>query len=181
MFSVEARPVPESALLSKYRPQSSEKAEPYTDCYSVKINGLVKLPDFVFAFYTTPVFKLERIILKAFAAKPSTDYQARQLADGSIDSFAAWNVERRTDDQLLMCDFRGHTRSWFMVVPKATDGDPETLLRFGSAVLPFKSRRTGKLEMGRGYKVLLGFHKLYSQVLLYSTKLRLEKPLAQGP
>ena len=153
----------------------SEGVEAYTDCYSVDINGSVVLSDFVFAFYTTPVFKLERVVLKYLAAKPSTDYQARQLADGCIDTFAAWNVEQRTEKQLLMCDFRGRTRSWFMVTPIITSSHPKTLLQFGSAVVPRKNRKTGKLEFGGGFNVLLGFHKLYSKVLLHSAKLHLEK------
>ena len=179
MFSIEACPIPESALLNKYRNRSpSEDAEAYADCYSVGINGSVVLSDFVFAFYTTPVFRLERVILKYLVAKPSTDYQARQLADGSIDSFAAWNVEQRTEEQLLMCDFRGRTRSWFMVTPIVTTSHSRTLLRFGSAVVPRKNIKTGKLELGSGFSFLRGFHKLYSKALLYSAKMRLEKLFA---
>lgn len=176
MFSVEACPIPEGALLNVYRKRSpAERVEPHTDCYSVYIDKSVLLSDFVFEFYTTPVFKLERVVLKYLAAKPSTDQQARQLADGCIDSFAAWTVEQRTENQLLMCDFRGRTRSWFMVTPITTSGHPKTLLQFGSAVVPGKNRQPGKLELGRGFDVLLGFHKLYSKVLLYSAKLGLEK------
>ena len=171
MRSTKACLVPENALLHAY----SVTTEAYTDCYSVDINRSVMLSDFVFAFYTTPVFKLERIILKYCAAKPSTDDQARQLADGSIDSFAAWNVESRTDTELLMCDLSGRTRSWFTVTPIGTSGQPKTLLQFGSAVVPITNRKTGKLELGSGFRALLGFHKLYSKVLLRSAKLHLEK------
>ena len=150
----------------------------YADCFAVTIDRSVVLSDFVFGFYTTPVFKLERVILKYLAAKPSTDYQARQLADDHIDSFAAWKVEQRTEKQLLMCDFRGRTRSWFMVTSITTSGHPKTLLQFGSAVVPRKNRKTGKLELGNGFSFLLGFHRLYSKGLLHSAKLRLEKLLA---
>jgi len=87
-------------------------------------------------------------------------------------------VEQRTEKQLLMCDFRGRTRSWFMVTPITTSGHPKTLLQFGSAVVPRKNRKTGKLELGHRFNVLLGFHTLYSKVLLYSAKLRLEKLIA---
>ncbi len=179
MFSIEACPIPEGALLHRYRNSSpAEGVKAYADCFAVTIDRSVVLSDFVFGFYTTPVFKLERVILKFLAAKPSTDYQARQLADGCIDSFAAWNVEHQTEKQLLMCDFQGRTRSWFMVTPIATSGHPKTLLQFGSAVVPMKNRKTGKLELGSGFGVLLRFHKLYSKVLLNSAKLRLEKLLA---
>ena len=176
MFSINACPMPESALLNEYRNRSpSEDAEAYTDCYTVDIDGAVVLSEFVFSFYTTLVFKLERAILKHLAAKPSSDYEAKQLSDGSIDAFAAWTVEQRTEEQLLMRDYRGRTRSWFMVSPIVATGQPRTLLFFGSAVVPVENRKTGKLEIGSGFSLLLGFHKLYSKILLYSAKLRLAK------
>ena len=176
MFSIKIRPMPDRALLKQYRDKSpTDDAEVYADCFSVGVDGAVVLSEFVFSFYTTPVFKLERAILKYLAAKPSSDYEAKQLSDGSIDTFAAWIVEERTDDQLLMCDYRGRTRSWFMVSPIATTGRPKTLLYFGSAVVPIENRKTGKLEIGSGFSLLLGVHKLYSQILLHSAKLRLAK------
>ena len=129
MFSIKLCPIPEGALLNQYRNKSpTEDAEVYTDCFSVDIDGALVLSEFVFSFYTTPVFKLERAILKHLAAKPSSDYEAKQLSDGSIDAFAAWTVEQRTEEQLLMCDYRGRTRSWFMVSPIVATGLPRTLL-----------------------------------------------------
>ena len=170
--------MPESALLNRYGNSSAcEDVQPFTDCYSVSIDREVALAEFVFAFYTTPVFKLERVILKHLAAKSSTDDEARQVSDGSIDAFAAWTVEARTEDQLMMRDYRGRTRSWFMVSPTVATGERQTLLYFGSAVVPALNRKTGKLEIGSGFRLLLGFHKLYSKILLYSAKLRLAKLL----
>jgi hypothetical protein len=72
----------------------------------------VSQAQYVSAFYTTFVFKLERLILKWTVSKPSTDAQVKRLADGSIDSFAAWMVEARSQNQLLMCDYQRLTRSW---------------------------------------------------------------------
>ena len=170
--------MPEGALLKRYLNSSaSDDVEAYTDCYAVSIDRAVVLSDFVFAFYTTRVFKLERAILKHFAAKPSSDYEAKQVSDGSTDAFAVWTVEDRTEDQLMMRDYRGRTRSWFMVSPKVATGQPRTLLYFGSAVVPIENRKTGKLEIGSGFSLLLGFHKLYSKMLLHSAKLRLAKML----
>lgn len=179
MFGIEASPIPEAALLVKYQKGStSEKSQAYADCYSVEVRGMVALSDLVFAFYTTPVFKVERIILKYLVGKASNDSDARKLADDSIDSFAAWTVEQRTEHQLLMCDFQGRTRSWFMVTPAVNVSDTRTVLWFGSAVVPRNSRKTGQKELGSAFTLLLGFHKLYSKVLLYAAKLRLEKTLA---
>lgn len=175
-MSTIACPIPKDALLDKYHAPSSDPklAGTYTDCYSTIIDQSVTLTDYVLAFYCTPVFKIERFILKHLVTKPSTDEQVRQLAAGSVNAFAAWIVEQRVENQLLMCDFQGRTRSWFMVKPEATTPNT-TRLWFGSAVVPKKSQKTGKPEMGSGFNLLLGFHKLYSVVLLNSARRRLIK------
>ena len=131
-----------------------------------EIPASISHAQFVNAFYTTPLFKLERFILTWTVSKPSTDAQAKQLADGLTDNFAAWTVEARTEDQLLMCDFMSRTRSWLMTVPL----ERCTRLYFGSAVVP----RTGKSTLELGFRVMLGFHKPYSVALLYAAKLSLE-------
>lgn len=144
--------LPSDALLQKFA-----KAGVYTDCFSTEIVQNISLPEFVEAFYTTWLFKLERFTLKVAVSKPSTDAQVKALSTGDLDTFAAWNVEERTDQQLLMCDFRGHTRSWFMVAPGK--------LYFGSAVVPIDRP---------AYKMLIGFHRLYSRALLSAARSRLQ-------
>jgi hypothetical protein len=119
------------------------------------------------------VFKLERFVLKWAASKPSTDAQAEQLAAGTTDSFAAWRVEQRAERQLLLCDFLGRTRSWLMVAPLDTAQRAGTRLYFGSAVMPVQSGRAGKPTLGLVFRALLGFHKIYSQVLLHAAGARL--------
>ena len=57
----------------------------YTDCYTADISGPVSHAQYVTAFYTTAVFKLERLILKWAVSRPSTDAQAEQMAAGAID------------------------------------------------------------------------------------------------
>lgn len=165
MFSIQPCPHPDNSLLSKYRKEGA-----YTDCYATDISMSVSHARYVNTFYTTFVFKLERFILKWTASRPSTDAEAKQLADGARDTFAAWTVEGRTENQLLMCDFSKRTRSWLMVVPLETG----TRLYFGSAVVPRLNARTGKSTLGLGVRLLLGFHKLYSIVLLYTARARLE-------
>jgi hypothetical protein len=153
--------MPEQALHAKYA-----KAGAYTDCFTTEIQGSVPHAQFVEAFYTTWVFKLERQILRWLVARPSTDAEARELATGSRDRFAAWTVEDRTTDQLLMCDFLEHTRSWLMVAPCELHGLPATRLHFGSVVVPVRRFH---------YRMLLGFHRLYSRFLLGSASARLAK------
>ena len=130
MCSILPRPLPDTSLLSRYRLLQGA----YTDCYAIEIAGRVSQAEFVEAFYTTWVFKLERTILKWAVAKPSTDAQAALLAQGGLDAFSAWTVEDRSQNQLLLCDLHGRTRSWLMAVP-AESGNG-TQLNFGSAVVP---------------------------------------------
>jgi len=157
---VESRPLPNASLHESYA-----RSGAYTDCFTADVSGNVSLAQFVEAFYTSRVFKLERMILNLID-KPSTDAEARELLDGNCDGFAAWTVEGRLPDQLLMCDYLGHTRSWFMVA--ACDGQEliSTRLHFGSVVVPVRRFP---------YRVLIGFHRLYSRVLLRSAVARLAR------
>lgn len=163
--------LPEGALLHSYRGQGA-----YADCYVTDVAWPVSQSEYVEAFYTTAVFKMERLLLRWLASRPSTDLQARQLARGELRSFAAWSVEEQTPDQLLLCDFAGRTRSWLMAVPLGND-DPSagTRLYFGSAVVPVVSARSGQATLGLAFRSLLGFHKLYSRILLHAASSRLAR------
>jgi hypothetical protein len=72
MFSIESCPLPDEALLNTYAENGA-----YTDCYRTDICAAVTLAEYVNAFYTTRVFRLERIILKWAVSRPSTDAQAK--------------------------------------------------------------------------------------------------------
>ena len=157
--------LPAEALLQRHR-----EAGAYTDCFGVVVPATVAHARYVEAFYTTWVFKLERWVLAMFVAKPSTDAQARALALGEADRFAAWSVEARAPDQLLLCDYRGSTRSWLMTAP---EGEGGTRLYFGSAVVPEVDAGSGRKSLGWLFAGLLGFHKLYSRVLLRAAVARL--------
>jgi hypothetical protein len=163
--AIRVGPLPPGALLGKYA-----RLGAYTDCYSTEVPGIVSLGQYVEAFYTGRVFKVERLLLGLFLARPSTDAEARQLASGELGSFSAWHVEDRTADQLLMCPVGAQTRSWFMVTPGP---GPSTRLCFGSAVLPASSQKSGPPRMGPVFRALLGFHKVYSRVLLGAARDRL--------
>ena len=54
----------------------------YTDCFHTDILDNVSLPQFVEAFYTTWLFKLERFILQLLVKKPSTDAEAKTGGPG---------------------------------------------------------------------------------------------------
>lgn len=172
MARIKSCALPEGALLGRYRRNGQ-----YTDCYVAKVPGTVALPGFVVAFYTTPVFRLERLILKRAFARPSSDAEAAQLAAGSSERFAAWQVESRGEQQLLLADFRGRTRSWFMVTPADSPRGKSTALYFGSAVLPGRNTQGG--APGPGFRALLAFHRLYSVVLLRAAQRRLASSRGQ--
>jgi hypothetical protein len=170
MSSICPCPLPENALLAKYT-----RAGAYTDCYSADIAASVSHAAYVEAFYTSWLFRLERFVLTVFVAKPSTDAQARDLASGAANSFAAWTVEGRSADQLLMCDFMGHTRSWLMIGPSGDGGAVSTRLYFGTAVMPIRDKLSGQTRMGFAFKALVGFHRLYSRALLHAARSRLAR------
>ena len=88
---------------------------------------------FVEAFYTGGVSKVERLLLRVFISRPSTDLQARQLAAGELNEFAAWQAKARAVDPLLLCAIDGRSRSWLMV--SAAQVPSRTRLYFGSAAL----------------------------------------------
>lgn len=170
MPSIHRCELPQGALLSKY-----EGGGGYADCYFTEVAGRVSHAQYVEAFYTTVLFKVERLLLSWLVSKPSTDIQAGQLAAGTLNSFAAWNVEARSSNQLLMSDFRGRTRSWLMVTSVESGAFADTRLYFGSAVVPVVSTKSGTRTLGLGFRLLLGFHKLYSRALLFAAESRLAR------
>ena len=88
MTAIKPCEVPLDSLLRKYK-----HANGYADCYVTEVPGVISQAAFIEAFYTSPLFKVERAILKHLASKPSSDAEARQLSIGSVDRFAAWRVE----------------------------------------------------------------------------------------
>ena len=163
MSTVTRDSVPADTLLVTYKGgRHPERWGRYADCFSVSVERAVTLPEFVFAFYTSPPFKAERLVLRVLLGASSTDEQALALATGTENSFAVWRVGDRTATQLLMCDRYERTRSWFRVVPL---DNGSTRMQFGSAVAD-RSGPQGSREMGSGFGLLLGFHVVYSKILL---------------
>ena len=170
MPSIRRCELPQGALLGRYQREGA-----YADCYVTEIPRSVSHAEYVAAFYTTALFKVERRLLAWLIAKPSTDAQASALASGAVSSFAAWSVEARSANELLLTDFQGRTRSWLMAIPAASGRSQGTRLYFGSAVLPVVDASTGKGTQSLVFRLLLGFHKLYSRALLFSAKSRLAR------
>lgn len=160
--------LPRAALLQPFR-----AAGAFVDCYVCEVEGPVSHAAFVEAFYTTPLFKLERTLLRWLAGRPATDADARRLAQGGSQAFSAWRVEARAADQLLLADFTGRTKSWLMVeAVSSAEGRSQTRLYFGSVVVPKKGSASRPPRMGFGFHALLGFHRLYSRLLLSAARSR---------
>lgn len=166
-MKIEARPLPDGSLLARYR----EMPGGHTDCYTTVIERRVSAEQFIAAFYTTWLFKCERFVL-FLIGRGCTDADARALAAGEVDAFAAWTVEGRAENQLLVCDFLGSTRSWLMAAP---DGAGATRLYFGSAVVPRTRDRAGNPRPGAGFRLLLPVHALYARALLRAAARKLSR------
>ena len=178
MLSITRDTLAEDSLLKTHRGAvHPERWGNYGDCFSVAVERVVPLADFVFAFYTSRLFRIERSILRVLAGARADNADARALAQGSATTYSVWYAGERTATQLLMCDRYERTRSWFRVVP--LDGD-RTLLQFGSAVAAApENAAPGKAAHGKaakvsppsaGFRVLLRFHILYSQLLLSAAR-----------
>lgn len=157
--------LPPGALLARY-----EAATGYTDCFVATVPGQVTHGAYVEAFYTTALFKLERIILAVLLSRPSSDREVRGLVTGEASRFAAWTVEAREPNQILLCDFLGASRSWLMSEVDPASPKGATTLYFGTALVP--SEGTGRL--GIGFRAMIPFHRLYARALLRSAVRRLK-------
>ena len=175
MPTVQPCEVPLNSLLQKYKDGPG-----YADCYVAQIPGVVTQAVFIEAFYTSPLFKIERTLLQVLASRPATDADARALAGGTATGFSAWRIEAQSSSELLLADFTGRTRSWLMALPAdaaaGADQQPCTLLYFGSAVVPLSCQGAQTQRMGWLFHALLGFHRLYSRLLLSAASRRVSGP-----
>lgn len=156
MTGVRRHPLPSHSLLTKVA-----HAGNYTDCYVAAVPLNVTHAEFVEAFYTSWLFKLERLFLAWTVDKPSTDAEARDLARGARDRFAAWSVDARIGNQVVMLDYLSYTCSWLMVEERPAD----TLLYFG----------TGIFRKSFAFRALVPFHRLYARALLSAAGSRLRR------
>jgi hypothetical protein len=158
-------PLPAHALLQSYRDRGA-----FTDCFCAELPAPVALIEFIEAFYTTRLFKLERMVLAALAGAPSSDAGARALAEGIDKHFAVWTVEDRNAQQVLLAERSGATRSWLMV--HTVHSDPAGVMPmghrvyFGSALVPRRGAAGEPPRLGLLFKLLLPLHTLYSKALL---------------
>jgi hypothetical protein len=156
--------LPAHSLLNPYASNG------YADCFVADLAGSITHAQYVEAFYTSWLFKLERLVLRWLVAKPSTDEEARALALGNRDQFAAWSVEARAPEQLLVRDYQGKTCSWLMVEPGFENNAPSTRLYFGTGIVPRVNRQTGQRRLTFFFRALMPFHKFYARSLLSAAR-----------
>ena len=135
MFSVKIGAIPIGGLLDAYARQPGN----YTDCFTMDIHKTVTLREFILVFFNSPVFRLERLLLGLFASRPSVKEDVINLADGASDTMAAWKVESRNKNQLLLAVDGGPIRTWLMV-EQHPNKPGVSRLYFGSAVLAVERR-----------------------------------------
>jgi hypothetical protein len=164
MTKVIEMPLPDETFIA----QQSELLGYFTDCYGVELNKIVTLQDFINAFYTTPLFRLERLILALTPKGRMKDVDVSALSSGESDTMAIWQVEGRRDREILLSS--GRTKSWLMVVPLQGG----TQLYFGSVVVPEPAKHEGNMpRLGPVFDSLLAAHRVYSRLLLGSAAQRL--------
>ena len=152
--------LPSNALSATYKTQGA-----FVDCYYSEIAKDVSLDQYIQAFYTTPLFKLERSLLSLATFKGASDHDALALSLGKSDRYSIWTVEGREANQILMRDFTGNTRSWLMV-EKANGSEVKNRLYFGSVVVPKGKAEKGQASFGGLFHLLGKFHQVYSKALL---------------
>lgn len=165
---IDAHPLPDGALLVRYRDMPGA----YTDCFTTTVARQVSATEFIAVFYTTALFKCERLIL-FLIGRGCTDADVRALAAGQAETFAAWTVEARAENQLLVCDFARLTRSWLMAA--TADGSEATRLYFGSAVVPRAKDSAGKPRPSAGFRWLQPVHAFYARALLRAAARKLSR------
>ncbi len=158
-------PLPETALLGRYENRPGH----HTDCYVTEVSQRVDIATFSAAFFNSPVMRLERRLF-ALMSYPSSLADVQALAEGRSDTFAGWVLEDRNAHQLLLKIFEGGVRTWLMV----SHSDTGTRLYFGSAVLP-KDPQADQPKLGIWVKALMGFHHVYSKILLRAARKQLAR------
>lgn len=143
----------DSLLMARWRPGD------FADCYVAEVPGSVSLARYLTAFFSSPAFWLERNGLHLIG-RGANARDIAALAEGRTKAFAAWDIEERDADQILMRDFTGKTRCWLRV--QALPNKDATRLHFGSWVNA--KGESGKLSLIT--HAAYPFHRAYSRILL---------------
>ncbi len=193
MATIYAIPVPDGSLLAEFGPPPGVQSEPYRDCFMRRESGAVSLEQLIERFYCSWAFRPERIALGLIGRGASSE-DARKLARGEVESFAAWTVIERRHANVLVAEHGPAGSARATARPQAREGrgdrapdgvrktntHNEILLQdFQGATASWLSVRpsanggtellfgswVGKPDRGV-VKALMPFHRWYSRVLL---------------
>ncbi|MEL7396055.1 MAG: hypothetical protein AAFN44_06750 [Pseudomonadota bacterium] len=158
MAKITQIPAPDDSFLHALACQTGA----YADCFEATVACDIPQSDafqrFVFAFFDSPVFRVERAILRLAGKAPKDRSDPKALALGETDAFAAWRVERRADNEILLVVLNTPIRTWLSLQKEGS----VARLRFGSAILP----QEGKDIPHWAFRVTLPAHVVYSRLLL---------------
>lgn len=170
MASVKTTSLPEESFLQSYQAQDGG----YADCFVLE-GGEPNAPilgDYIFAFFNSPIFRLERVLLKTFLSAPSSTADVEALAFGGGVRLASWQLEERAEDQILLAVKNTPVRTWLMVSPPSPEGGPARIY-FGTALVPTERDKAGNPTIPAMYRRFIFFHRAYSKLLLWSAGLGL--------
>lgn len=168
MSRITAPPLPDDSLLARHR-----GPECYRDAFRVEVPGDVSLAELITVFFGSGAFLPERTALRLIG-RGAGRAEIAELADGRAKRFAAWELEAREENELLMHDFLDKTCCWLAVSPggEAPDlagglprpGAGRTYLWFGTGVRDFEGPIISRLREA---------HRWYARWLLAGAARRL--------
>eukprot|EP00045_Choanoeca_perplexa_P002911 m.27622 g.27622 ORF g.27622 m.27622 type:complete len:189 (-) comp11764_c0_seq1:101-667(-) len=122
------------------------------------------LNKYIRAFFSSPVFQLERYVLQYAAGISIEDQDIRKCGFEVGDKLGVWGVTERCDNEALALWSQGSTDgcSWWRL-EHTREGDP--VLMFGSGIRTNNASKAYRLAM----VPLTQGHYLYSRILLWST------------
>jgi hypothetical protein len=155
--------VPSPADAPALKPLLDHARPLHIDVCQVHVPSNVSARQFARAFFTSPVFRVERRILQAFGAGSSVSDEEIKRMDFVVgDRVAIFEVvdcQLSHTEEILLCwnpSSLGH--SWMEAKP-STDTEGGTTLSFGS-VLDVKQRSLDKM--------FIPFHLMYAKIVLAS-------------
>jgi hypothetical protein len=170
MTQVTASELPPESLLARLR-----GPECYRDAFRASVAGDVSLGELITAFFSSRVFLTERMALHLIG-RGAGHRDIAALAAGRTERFAAWEVEAREENELLMHDFLDKTCCWLAVSSRREDAAldaplpvPETgraYIWFGTAVREFEGPIVSRLRDA---------HRWYARLLLEAAARRLAR------
>ena len=166
------RPRPHGALVERYASRGD-----YVDCFAVDVSGAVSISELVDAFFGSRAFEPERRILRALGRSSPID--STGLTTGTQERPAAWTVEARSANQVLLCDFLSFTRCWLMVEVSPDDA-ARSRLYFGTAFARTRNPSAANFALRLVFSVLRPLHSAYAKILLNGAAARLRSRRAAG-